>query len=78
MKLEINKMKESTLLRNYKPFEYRVYNKDAELEPYSGGFLTKEDAQKWYDKHGTELEDMFNRRLVLVDNVNAYQYHFNF
>jgi len=65
-------------LRNYRPFEYRVYNRDAELEPYSGGFLTKEAAVEWYNKHGVWLEEKFKRTLVLVNNVNAYQTHFNF
>ena len=65
-------------LRNYKPFEYRVYNRDAELEPYSGGFLTKGAAVEWYNKHGVWLEDKFKRTLHLVNNVNAYQTHFNF
>ena len=69
---------ESEILRNYKPFEYRVYNNLAELEPYSGGFLTKEDAEKWYYKHGVKLEEMFKRTLVLIENRNAYQTHFNF
>ena len=69
---------EDIILRNHKPFEYRVYNNLAELEPYSGGFLTKEKAKQWYDKYGTWLEDKFKRRLVLVENRNDYQTHFNF
>jgi len=66
------------ILRSYKPFEYRVYNKKDELEPYSGGFLTKEKALEWYNEHGVWLENTFKRTLVLIDNRSAYQTHFNF
>jgi hypothetical protein len=69
---------ESEILRNFKPFEYRVYNNLEELEPYSGGFLTEEDAEKWYNKHGVWLEETFKRTLVLIENRNSYQTHFNF
>jgi hypothetical protein len=71
-------MKESEIFRNWKPFEYRVYNKEAELEPYSGGFLTEEKALEWYNKHGVWLEEKFKRTLVLIENRNSYQTHFNF
>jgi len=61
-------MEESTILRNYKPFEYKVYNSKGDLEEYSGGFLTEEKALEWYNTQGTKLEELFNRRLVLVEN----------
>ena len=61
-------MKESTLLRNYRPFEYKVYNKEAELEPYSGGFLTEEAAKEWYEKQGVWLEEHLGRTLQLVEH----------
>jgi hypothetical protein len=55
-------------LRNFKPFEYRVYNSKKELEAYSGGFMTEEDAIKWYDKQGKWLENHFKRTLILIEN----------
>ena len=69
-------MNNLTLFRNYKPFQYKVYNNKAELEEYSGGFLTREEAEKWYNEHGVWLEETFKRTLVLVNNT--YQHKFNF
>lgn len=66
----------NTIFRNYKPFEYKVYNNKAELEDYSGGFLTKEDANTWYNTHGVWLEKTFKRTLVLVDNSNQMIFNF--
>ena len=56
-------------LRNFKPFEYKVYNSENELEVYSGGFMTKAEAIKWYDNHGKWLENHFNRNLILITNT---------
>lgn len=60
-------MKDITL-RNFKPFEYKVYNKDEILENYSGGFMTEQIAINWYNKQGKWLENHFNRTLVLIEN----------
>ena len=60
-------MKDITL-RNFKPFEYKVYNKDDVLENYSGGFITEQVAIDWYNKHGVWLENHFDRKLVLIEN----------
>lgn len=53
-------------LRAHKPYQYRVYNNKAELEDYSGGFLSKEAAEEWYNTHGKWLESHFKRTLILV------------
>jgi len=55
-------------LRNFKPFEYKVYNSENELENYSGGFMTEQIAIDWYNKHGVWLENHFNRKLLLIEN----------
>tara|TARA_R110000868_G_scaffold241567_1_gene497109 strand:- start:403 stop:618 length:216 start_codon:yes stop_codon:yes gene_type:complete len=55
-------------LRNFKPFEYKVYNSENELEVYSGGFMTEQIAIDWYNKHGIWLENHFNRKLLLIEN----------
>jgi len=55
-------------LRNFKPFEYKVYNSENELENYSGGFMTEQIAIDWYNKHGIWLENHFNRKLLLIEN----------
>ena len=55
-------------LRNFKPFEYKVYNSEDMLETYSGGFMTEQIAIDWYNKHGIWLENHFNRTLVLIEN----------
>lgn len=56
------------IFQNYKPFKYMVYNKEKELEEYSGGFLTREDAIQWYYNHGMWLENQFKRSLILVED----------
>lgn len=61
-------MNKDITLRNFKPYEYKVYNINKELEVYSGGFMTEEDAIKWYNKQGKWLESHFNRNLILVEN----------
>ena len=55
-------------LRNFKPFEYKVYNSENELENYSGDFMTEQLAIDWYNKHGVWLENHFNRKLLLIEN----------
>ena len=55
-------------LRNFKPFEYKVYNSENELENYSGGFMTEQIAIDWYNKHGVWLENHFNRKLLIIEN----------
>jgi hypothetical protein len=57
--------------KNARPFEYMVYNSEGELEIYSSGFTTQDKAIEWYDKHGVWLENQFNRRLVLIENVEV-------
>ena len=52
----------------YKPYIYRVENKQGNLEDYSGYFYTKEQALKWYEKEGRWLEKNLNRTLILVKN----------
>mgnify|MGYP001275278477 FL=1 len=61
-------MRKDIIVRNFKPFEYKVYNKDNVLENYSGGFMTEQKAIDWYNKHGVWLENHFNRTLVLIEN----------
>ena len=61
-------MSKDIILRNFKPFEYKVYNRNDELENYSGGFMTEAKAIKWYDNHGVWLENHFDRKLVLIKN----------
>ena len=55
-------------LRNFKPFEQKVYNSENDLENYSGGFMTEQIAIDWYNKHGVWLENHFNRKLLLIEN----------
>jgi hypothetical protein len=57
-----------SILRNYRPFQYMVKNKKNELEEYSGGFLTREEALAWYYENGVWLEQQFKRQLILVEN----------
>jgi hypothetical protein len=45
-----------------------VKNRKKELEEYSGGFSTRDDAIQWYYEHGIWLENNLNRKLILVDN----------
>lgn len=48
-------------------YSYKVEGRKG-LEPYSGGFKTEEDAIKWYNKKGKELEEIFNRKLILTES----------
>lgn len=65
-------------LRVHKPFQYKVYNNKAELEEYSGGFLSEEAAIQWYEEHGKWLEKQFKRTLVLIKNDYQEKLTFNF
>lgn len=47
-------------------YQYQVKNRFNELEEYSREYKTREDAIKWYNEHGTWLENKFNRVLVLT------------
>jgi len=47
-------------------WHYSVKNKRGILEPYSGIFKTRKEAEEWYNKHGKELEQLFNRHLILT------------
>tara|TARA_R110002096_G_scaffold235346_1_gene425540 strand:- start:35 stop:259 length:225 start_codon:yes stop_codon:yes gene_type:complete len=60
-------------LRNFKPYEYKVYNSENELENYSGGFMTEQEAIDWYNIHGVWLEQNLNRELILIDtDINLF------
>lgn len=37
-------------------FRYKVINKEGKLEPWSGSWVTKAEADAWYEKHGEFFE----------------------
>ena len=41
-------------------------------DKYSGKFFSKEQADVWYNRHGKELEQVFNRTLKLVCNEEVF------
>ena len=58
--------KKATYNRNDNIWSYKVKTSTGKLDEYSGKFKTKELAKAWYNKHGIELEQMFNRKLILT------------
>jgi hypothetical protein len=61
----------------FKPYVYKVYNRNGKLEEYSGYFSTKEEALNWHSKHGKWLENHFKRELILTEEykqINLFNY----
>ena len=50
----------------FKPYVYKVYNRNGKLEEYSGYFSTKEEAINWRTKKGEWLSNHFKRELILT------------
>jgi hypothetical protein len=50
-------------------YKFNVINRFGAQEPWSGVFKSKEDADKWYNKHGREHERR-GHKLILVKCSN--------
>lgn len=49
-------------------FKYKVKTKDGILEPWTGSWHTREEADAWYSKHGLFFENR-GHELVLFDSL---------
>lgn len=51
------------------PFSYKVRNDEGQLRDYSGKFTSESKARKWYRRTGIWLEQLFDRKLLMVKRV---------
>jgi len=52
----------------YKPiYRYMAKNRNNRMTNYSSLFYNTEDALKWYENFGRNLEKMFNRKLYFKE-----------
>ena len=58
----------------FKPYVYKVYNRNGKLEEYSGYFSTKEEAINWRTKKGEWLSNHFKRELILTEEYKLFTY----
>jgi len=49
-------MKKQTYDPHANCYTYKVKNKNGILAPYSGSFKSIAEAEKWYNRHGIDLE----------------------
>lgn len=71
--MKTKKTKKPTIRYSYKVWWIDPSKEDEEkkLTPYSKGFDTLEESEKWYYKYGRDLEKRFNRKLVLTETGNT-------